>query len=156
MALFGHVLRLLQTGQAHAYAAYMMLGVVGLGWFLTAPHAEVVGNGPKSDNAFQCVANVCVASAASGLGYSYRWDIDGDGEFDAKEFGNQSEISFSVSPGEARTIQLQVKNAFGRTSSQSFDFVQPKRDLSSPSAALNPSAFDYADEERNTHREEEL
>jgi len=129
VAVSGAVLRFTQTGHVHAYAATMVFGVLGLGWFVAVPHAEA-----------QTVANhrsgEYKLSAAPGLGYQYRWDQDGDGEWDTKEFGDQTKVQFSLARDTKRTVKLEVKNAFGRTAVEVFEIERPKEDRSAPPARI--------------------
>jgi len=108
VAAGGFVLRALHTGLFHAYGAAMVLGMVGVGWFFVAPHAEVSVNEKSGTYTVQ---------AAPGLGYAYRWDADGDGKFDTDRFGEQRSVALSVEPGKTKQVRLEVKNAFGLTGS---------------------------------------
>ncbi|HVU80513.1 MAG TPA: hypothetical protein VHD89_00745, partial [Rhodanobacteraceae bacterium] len=64
-----------QTGLVHAYGAVMAVGVLALAFHFVVPHGspQVVGepSGMKVE-----------LEASKGLAYEYRWDFDGDGEFD--------------------------------------------------------------------------
>jgi NADH-quinone oxidoreductase subunit L len=108
VAAGGFVLRSLHTGLFHAYGAAMVLGMVGVGWFFVAPHADVSVNEKSGTYTVQ---------AAPGLGYAYRWDADGDGKFDTERFGEQRSVALSVEPGKTKQVRLEVKNAFGLTGS---------------------------------------
>jgi hypothetical protein len=78
--------------------------------------------------------------AAPGLGYSYRWDSDGDGTFDSEKFGTTGQVTLTLEEGATREVHLQVKNAFGRVRSGSFEVTRPLHDASAPSAdALLPA-----------------
>jgi NADH-quinone oxidoreductase subunit L len=108
VAIAGHVLRLLQTGHLHAYAATTVLAMVGIGWFVMAPHAAASIARDKS------TVDTVVVQAPPGLGYQYRWDSNGDGEFDSDDFTDQRELQVKVGPkSPPQHIQLEVKNAFG-------------------------------------------
>jgi NADH-quinone oxidoreductase subunit L len=123
VAAAGTGLRYVQTGRVQAYAAMMLVGVCGLGWFLIAPHAEAK---VKTDHS---AGNYSV-TAAPGLGYRYRWDADGDGTWDNQSFSDQTNVDFSLEPDKPRTVRLDVVNAFGRTAEKEFSFVRPKPDRS--------------------------
>jgi NADH-quinone oxidoreductase subunit L len=131
VAASGTVLRYAQTGRVQAYAAAMVFGVGGLGWFLIAPHADVKVDGNPQSGAY-------TLRASPGLGYLYRWDVNGDGKWDSDAFGTTAEVKFELEPGEKRTPALEVRNAFGRTGSEQFEIERPKPDASrgAPGTAL--------------------
>jgi NADH-quinone oxidoreductase subunit L len=129
VAVSGAVLRFTQTGHVHAYAATMVFGVLGLGWFVAVPHAEAQTVADHRSGEYKL-------SAAPGLGYQYRWDQDGDGEWDTKEFGDQTKVQFSLARDTKRTVKLEVKNAFGRTAVEVFEIERPKEDRSAPPARI--------------------
>ena len=108
VAAAGFVLRALHTGIFHAYSAAMVVGLAGFGWFFIAPHAEASVNQAGGSYAIH---------AAPGMGYSFRWDADGDGKFDSERFGPTRDLSVSVEPGKTKQVRLEVKNAFGLTGS---------------------------------------
>jgi NADH-quinone oxidoreductase subunit L len=122
VTVWGHLLRLLQTGHAQAYAAMMVVGMVAIGWFVTVPQPKVVVSGDASTGMYS-------VQAAPGLGYSYRWDSNADGTFDSEEFGTTAQISLSLEEGASQEVRLEVKNAFGHTRSSSYQVSRPKRDL---------------------------
>ncbi|MCB9707946.1 MAG: NADH-quinone oxidoreductase subunit L [Myxococcales bacterium] len=62
-----------QSGIIFAYSAAMMIGMLGLGWWLLFPHGEVFAFSKDTEVHFR---------ATEGMGYSYRWDFNSDGEFD--------------------------------------------------------------------------
>src|SRR5262249_5696931 len=68
----GTVLRALQTGRVQAYAASMVIGLAGVGWFLVRPHADV-----RIDDTSLRQSGELKLSAAPGLGYRYRWEQPG-------------------------------------------------------------------------------
>ena len=128
VGVWGHLLRLFQTGHTQVYAAVMVVGVFALGWFVTAPHPQAqVGGDAESGRYF--------VRAAGGLGYEYRWDADGDGAFDTEAFGTIDEVSLRLEPGVTRTVGLEVRNAFGRTAAQSFQVSRPLTEISSGASA---------------------
>ena len=119
----GSLLRQLQTGRIQAYAAVMVVGLGSVGWFLIAPHAnaQVVAN--HASGAYSVTAN-------PGLGYSYRWDENGDDVPENKEFSDQASVSFNLDNGKSRTVKLEVRNAFGQVAKRRFELERPKVDLS--------------------------
>jgi NADH-quinone oxidoreductase subunit L len=123
VSAFGTVLRYFQTGVVHAYSAFMVVGLAGLGWFLILPRAEAK---TVSDNA----AGSYSVSAAPGLGYKYRWDLNGDGQWDSDEYGEKADVSFNLDIDQSRKVRLEVKNAFGRTASTEVTLARPKPDKS--------------------------
>jgi NADH-quinone oxidoreductase subunit L len=131
VTVWGHLLRLFQTGHAQAYAAVMVLGLFGLGWFVTVPQPEAAISGDASTGQY-------AVQAAPGLGYSYRWDADGDGNFDTDQFGAFGQVTLTLEEGATRDVQLQVKNAFGRIRTGTFSVTRPRHDGSVPSAMVEP------------------
>src|SRR6478609_1114573 len=119
----GSLLRQLQTGRIQAYAAVMVVGLGSVGWFLIAPHANA-----------KVIANHAVGAysvtATPGLGYSYRWDEDGDGKPDSEAFGNKNSVAINLDVAKQRTVQLEVKNAFGQIAKRSFELSRPRTDKS--------------------------
>jgi len=69
-------------------------------------------------------------TATPGLGYSYRWDEDGDGKPDSEAFGDKASVAFALEPSKARKVQLEVKNAFGQVATRTFELARPKPDRS--------------------------
>ncbi len=127
----GSLLRYFQTGVVHAYSAFMVVGLAGLAWFLMLPRAEAK---TVSDNA----AGSYSVSAAPGLGYSYRWDANGDGQWDSDQYGEKAEVNFNLDIDQSRKVRLEVKNAFGRTASTEVTLARPKPDKS----GAGPSTID--------------
>src|SRR5262249_48768101 len=68
VAAFGTVLRALQNGVVHVYAAMMVVGFACIGWFFVMPHAEVVTSELNGEYTL---------TAAPGMGYSYVWSGNG-------------------------------------------------------------------------------
>ncbi|RYE76743.1 MAG: hypothetical protein EOO74_07960, partial [Myxococcales bacterium] len=124
VAGLGHALRLLQTGRVQVYSGMMVLGTVGLCAFFYLPHADAAvsedGYGYK-------------VKAAGGVGYTYRWDADGDGKFDKEEFGAVDEVALRVDPGKTKKVTLEVRNAFGRVARREIEVGRPLRDGQSAS-----------------------
>jgi hypothetical protein len=137
VTVWGQLLRLFQTGHAQAYAAVMVLGMFGVGWFVTMPQPKVVIAGDASTGQY-------TVEAAVGLGYSYRWDADGDGTYDTEEFVDANRVTVSLDEGGSRDVKLQVRNAFGRSRSNVFHIERAKRDASTPSATLPSRASERA------------
>jgi NADH-quinone oxidoreductase subunit L len=119
----GSLLRQLQTGRIQAYAAVMVVGLGSVGWFLVAPHADAKVVANHAQGAYS-------VTATPGLGYSYRWDENGDGKPDSEDFDDKSSVSFNLDPDKGRTVSLEVKNAFGQVAKRKFDVSRPKPDLS--------------------------
>jgi len=119
----GSLLRQLQNGRVQSYAAVMVVGLGAVGWFLVAPHASA-----------KVLANHAVGAysvtASPGLGYSYRWDENGDGKWDSEEYGEKAKVAFDLDIDASRTVKLEVKNAFGRVATREFELKRPKPDKS--------------------------
>jgi NADH-quinone oxidoreductase subunit L len=128
VSLFGTALRYAQTGRVQAYALVMVLGLGGLGWFFFAPHAAARVTTDHEKGAYSI-------AATPGPGYAYRWDENGDGKWDSDNFGNKREISFQLDVDQTRNVKLEVRNAFGRTTTNVLAVNRPKPDLSGASNA---------------------
>ncbi len=120
---FGSLFRYMQTGVVHAYGAFMVAGLAFLAWFLVLPRAEAKTESDAAAGAYS-------VSAAPGLGYSYRWDANGDGQWDSEDFGDKAEVKFNLDIDQSRKVRLEVKNAFGRTASTEVVLARPKPDKS--------------------------
>ncbi len=108
VAASGSVLRAMQNGVVHVYAAIMALGLLAFGWFFLVPHPV----GTVDSSALETNGDV-VIKAAPGMGYQYRWDADGNGKFDTEKFSSQSMVKIHLNEGQAQTVRLEVVNAFG-------------------------------------------
>jgi len=134
VSISGTALRFIQTGRVQTYAAIMVLGLGGVGWFFVTPRAEA-----KLDSNDE--SGIYSLTAAPGLGYSYRWDLNNDGKWDDKEkFGSRTQQSLNLAVKENRTVRLEVKNAFGRTAVRSFNFARPAPDRSGATSRLDGDA----------------
>ncbi len=123
MRSVGSLLRQIQTGRVQTYAAVMVVGLGSVGWFLVAPHASAKVIANHADGAYS-------VTATPGLGYSYRWDEDGDGKPDSKDFGDKTSVSFNLDVDKSRTVELEVKNAFGQIAKHKFHLSRPRPDKS--------------------------
>ena len=116
-ALVGTLLRTLQTGRVQVYAASMLVGVAGIGWFLATPHAEVV----VDDTTVRASGEVKLA-AAPGYGYSFKWE--GLGAADSK-LSERSSVTVRLQPGEKKDVTVKVTNAFGREALRTISVARP-------------------------------
>lgn len=124
VAAAGAVLRLFQTGRVQAYASFVVVGLLGVGVYLSIPHAQTSVIGDAQSGRY-------LVSATPGLGYSYRWDENGDGKYDDNEkFGERRELQLNLNRAERRMIKLQVVNAFGRTAEDTISVERPREDKS--------------------------
>jgi len=115
---FGLFLRAFQNGVVHVYAAFMVVGLVGVGGYLSLPHPEVLVQAKDNGDYF--------VQAGPGLSYAYRWDADGDGKPDSTDFGTQSQVKVHLEPEKTQTIRLEVRNAFGLVSAREVTLSRPK------------------------------
>jgi NADH-quinone oxidoreductase subunit L len=122
VAASGTILRALQTGVVHVYAATMVVGIALMAWFFAAPHASYTLVDSGNDD--------YVVSAAPGVGYAYRWDSDGDGTPDKPDFGTNSTLKLHLGPGKEVTVNLEVKNAFGFMKKTSIHVARPNAPVS--------------------------
>ena len=104
VAALGTLLRVVQNGVVHVYAAMMVVGLVGLGWFFVQPHANASvvesGNGDY------------VVTASPGLGYGYRWYPDARGEAQVKAFTGTDSLKIHLDEGGTRMVKVEVRNSF--------------------------------------------
>ncbi|HSO40947.1 MAG TPA: NADH-quinone oxidoreductase subunit L [Labilithrix sp.] len=104
VSALGTLLRVVQNGVVHVYAAMMVLGMVLLGWFFVQPHASAtVSESPNGDY---------VVTAAPGIGYGYRWYPDAKGEPQVKTFTGTDSIKLHLDEGATKTVKVEVRNAF--------------------------------------------
>ncbi|HEY5961902.1 MAG TPA: hypothetical protein VIV60_35325, partial [Polyangiaceae bacterium] len=130
VAASGAILRLLQTGHVQAYASFIVVGLGGVGWYLATPHAQTNVEADAQSGRY-------VVSATPGLGYTYRWDENGDGQWDVKEFGSQRSVEVSLNRAERRQIKLQVLNAFGRVAEAVVLVERPSEDKSGATTRID-------------------
>jgi len=123
----GTILRQFQTGRVQAYSAIMTAGMFGIAAYLWAPHASIREDVNEG-------AGTYALAAAPGLGFSYRWDVDGKDGWDG-EFGDGKSASFTLDVAEERTVKVAVKNAFGVESEKVFTYVRPRPNLSRPAGS---------------------
>jgi NADH-quinone oxidoreductase subunit L len=135
VSIFGTVLRYAQTGRVQAYAFVMVLGLGWVGWFFFAPHADARVTNDHVTGAYS-------VAATPGPGYSYRWDADGNGDWDSKSYGDKRELKFDLDVNKTRKVRFEVRNAFGRTATSELSFTRPPQDLSGASAAELKAAGD--------------
>jgi NADH-quinone oxidoreductase subunit L len=104
VAALGTLLRVVQNGVVHVYAAMMVLGLAVVGWFFIQPHAEATvtdaGNGDY------------VVSAAPGMGYGYRWYPDAKGAAQNEKFSTVDSLKVHLDEGATKTVKVEVRNAF--------------------------------------------
>ena len=114
----GTVLRAFQNGVVHLYAALMVVGMAFIGWFFIAPHADatvVETNGTYT------------VSAGPGMGYSYKWDADGEAKDDPPASKDPLVKSVKVESGKTRNVKLEVTNAFGFKKTKTITLTRPEK-----------------------------
>lgn len=102
-----------------------MAGTLALGLFFYMPHADATVTGDEG--------GVYKVKAAGGVGYTYRWDADGDGKPDTADFGTNDQIEFRLDPGKSRKVVLEVRNAFGAVGRREVPVARSLRDGQSAS-----------------------
>jgi NADH-quinone oxidoreductase subunit L len=118
VSAFGALLRTFQTGVVHVYGGILAIGTLAVFGFFLKPHADA--NIGKQADTF-------VLEAAPGLGYEYRWSIEGEGAAGEFEAGDGAlKRTVQVPLDSTKKVVLEVKNAFGRTSSSTFTLTNPK------------------------------
>ncbi len=116
-AALGTVLRVVQNGVVHVYSTVMVIGIVGLGWFLVAPHARLSYSASAPGD--------FLVHAAPGIGYAYRWYVDENGKASSEQFSGQAEMKVHLDEGKTQTVKLEIRNAFGQTTSQTLTLERP-------------------------------
>jgi len=90
------------------------------------PHAEVIVNAEESSGAY-------VLQASPGLGYEFRWDRDGNGEWDDEgKWTLLEKAQVKLDPGGTAKVRLEVKNVFGLTAVREVQLTRPLPDKSAP------------------------
>jgi NADH-quinone oxidoreductase subunit L len=126
VAASGTVLRVVQNGVVHVYAAVMVVGLAVLGWFFITPHADFsVNETPSGDYTLV---------AAPGPGYAFKWYPDATKEPAQKDFAAQDNIKVHLDAGKSQTVKLEVRNAFGRTDTKEMVLKRPAEDKPPPTA----------------------
>ncbi len=115
-AAVGTVLRWTQTGKIQVYSAAMTLGMLVMGWFFVAPHADVV----RQDEKLRQTGNVTLVAGA-GLGYTYAWQ----GEGITKDAADARKVSLVLKPGEHREVTLTVGGPLGGQASEVVHLERP-------------------------------
>jgi NADH-quinone oxidoreductase subunit L len=117
VSAFGSILRALQTGVVHVYATILAIGMLGLFFFFGAPHPNV---------SLQKKGDEFIVEAAPGLGYEYKWTLPDSQPEPAFTTGDKATTrTVQVKQGDQKSITLEVKNAFGRTSKRTVQLVNP-------------------------------
>ncbi|MBI4706014.1 MAG: NADH-quinone oxidoreductase subunit L, partial [Deltaproteobacteria bacterium] len=137
--LLGTLLRAIQTGRVQVYAAGMVVGTVAVGWFLLQPHAAAA-----VDESALRESGRALIEASPGIGYAYRWtEIRADAGADAAPTTDagvpfapgRRQYVVQVEPGESKTVQLEVRNAFEQVTRASLTVTRPQRPGASGSDA---------------------
>jgi hypothetical protein len=115
------VLRTFQTGVVHVYSAFMVVGLAAMGWFFVAPHPDATIT-KSGDGDY-------VIEASPGMGYSYRWDADGDGKPDDTTFGAKKQVKVHLDADKTQHVGLEVENAFGLHGMKDITIVRPAATL---------------------------
>jgi NADH-quinone oxidoreductase subunit L len=115
---FGALLRFFQTGVVHVYGAFVAVGTLVLFVFFARPHADVTLK--KTGDQF-------TVEAAPGLGYEYKWSVEG-GTADAAFASGEAAVrrTVTVPQDTKKTLVLEVRNAFGRTVTRNVEVDNPK------------------------------
>lgn len=135
VSVLGTILRHFQTGRLQTYGALMAVGLVAVGCYVVVPQDNVRIDADHNSGKYEI-------RATPGFGYLYRWDEDGDGEYDTEGFTKKSKVKLSLKRNTSRTVKLEVENAFGHVNSEQFDIVRPAADLSrgGPTVVLEQGA----------------
>ena len=142
VSLFGKLFSRMQNGAIHTYGAAIAVGLIAVvGWFLY-PHATVKA---------EVTGRTVQLSAEQGLGYTFRWDANNDGEYDTGWSKNSThrhvytptdahrEVANADSERTHSIVEatVQIKNAFGNIRTQTVDVELPySLGVSKPHAQL--------------------
>ncbi|MBI4951588.1 MAG: NADH-quinone oxidoreductase subunit L [Myxococcales bacterium] len=146
VALGGALLRAAHTGRVQVYAASMVAGVVGVGWFLVRPHADAL----VDTSGLRASGRVSL-TAASGHGYSYRWRTADDDESVA--YGHDKSYAVDLELCEKRTVYLGVKNAFNQAAERKYDLCRDANVPRAPGSQEAAACCSLDDAGRETARE---
>jgi NADH-quinone oxidoreductase subunit L len=132
--LTGALLRQIQTGRLQVYSAVLVAGLLAITTYVAVPHASV-----KKD--FDDGQGVYKLSVTPGLGYKYRWDVDGKpGWDDSEKFGERMDATVELKPDEERLVRVEVENPFALTSTFETTIVRPLPGGADTGAALGMPA----------------
>jgi NADH-quinone oxidoreductase subunit L len=116
VAATGTILRVAQNGVVHVYAAIMVVGLAGFGWFFVWPHADFTVNEQNGDYVFV---------AGPGPSYKYKWYPDGQkAQTDVFNPGDDK-LKVHVNEGKSQTVKLEIQNAFGQTGEKVYTITRP-------------------------------
>ncbi len=87
--MVGHVTSRAQSGLVYTYGALMVFGVFAVLVWFTSPHPSLEG---------VAEGNKVTWTARPGAGYEYRWDADGDGEYDGEWSRSQRSLTRTYGP----------------------------------------------------------
>jgi NADH-quinone oxidoreductase subunit L len=116
VAATGTILRVVQNGVVHVYAAMMVVGLVALGWFFVEPHPDATVQEQGGDYTLV---------AGAGPNYSFRWYPDSTKEPQSQDWSAVNQLKVHLADGKSQTVKLEVKNAFGRIGSKLFTITRP-------------------------------
>jgi len=112
--LFGTALRAVQTGRIQVYAAGMVIGTAGIGWWLLQPHADAT----VDDTQLRSQGTVAF-TAAPGHGYSYAWHTHDESV--PEEFTDERNYTLQINEKcTPKIVHLRVRNMFGQVARKSF------------------------------------
>ncbi|MGZ6091598.1 MAG: NADH-quinone oxidoreductase subunit L [Polyangiales bacterium] len=127
----GSILRAFQTGVVHVYGAILAIGTLGLVVFFVRPHAEATV--AKDGTSF-------VVEAAPGIGYEYKWNVDGKEEPSFLAGDSAMKRQVQVAEGASSTVVLEVRNSFGRVAKHTFTLSNPKPEPTGLPAGATPGS----------------
>jgi NADH-quinone oxidoreductase subunit L len=120
VAASGSLLRAIQNGVVHVYAAMMVVGLFAFGWFFYMPHAALTVD-PGATEA----SGDFIVKAAPGMGYQYRWDADGNGQYDSEKFSDQAQVKVHLTEGQTQLVRLEIVNSFQRHGTAEVSLTRP-------------------------------
>ncbi len=131
----GNLLRKLQSGRLQVYAAAMVIGVAGIGWYVLVPHANANADEPRFARSGRLQL-----TAAAGHGYRYRWHVDQEPV--PAEYTTKADYSLKIGRCETKTVHLSVQNVFGLTSERDISRCWEVRNgcCDAPKASKNGSS----------------
>jgi hypothetical protein len=98
----------------------MVVGLFAFGWFFYMPHAALTVD-PGATEA----SGDFIVKAAPGMGYQYRWDADGNGQYDSEKFSDQAQVKVHLTEGQTQLVRLEIVNSFQRHGTAEVSLTRP-------------------------------
>jgi NADH-quinone oxidoreductase subunit L len=116
----GQILRWVQSGNVQRYVVGLVVGAAVLGFWMAVPNADFAVKPGRRVKPGQPVQFEAELKSRGPRQIEYRWDFDGDGEWDA-EWSRSDTASHTYDKKESYKVRLQIRDARwpGRTHTES-------------------------------------